>query len=254
MTGDIMPIHATRRTTLGLIGVGAFGAFCIPHLRPHFAITAHDPHRDPTGLDGVRVGDLAAAAGCDIVVLAVPTAAIGDVARTIAPHLRPGALVLDVGSIKSQPLALLDAMLPPDIDLVGTHPLFGPQSGRDGIRGLRLTLCPVRGRRSAGVARFLRRRLGLEVIVTTPEAHDREMAYVQGLTHLVARIVGAMALPPLAQTTVSFEHLRHVVDTVRHDSDALFRAIAVDNPFAAEVATAFFDQANALRRTLTPGA
>lgn len=252
-----MPADKTRRTTqptLGLIGVGAFGAFCIQHLKPYFSITTHDPHRDLTAVAGVRVGDLAAAAGCDIVVLAVPTAAIGAVARAITPHLRPGALVLDVGSIKSQPLALLDAMLPPEVDIVGTHPLFGPQSGRDGIRGLRLTLCPARGRRAAGVARFLRRCLGLEVIVTTPENHDREMAYVQGLTHLVARIVGGMALPPLAQTTVSFEHLRRVVETLRHDSDALFRTIAVDNPFAAEVATAFFDQANALRRTLTPEA
>jgi prephenate dehydrogenase len=79
------------------------------------------------------------------------------------------------------------------------------------------------------------RRLGLHVIRTSPEAHDRQMAYVQGLTHLLARVVIDMDLPPLDQTTTTFDHLARMVATVRHDSDALFRTIVRDNPFAAEM-------------------
>lgn len=240
---------AGTKPGLGLIGVGAFGEFCMPHLRSHFDLVPHDPCR--------QLGaDLATAAAQDIVLLAVPFAQIAEVAAEIAPHLRPGALVLDVCSIKVKPLAALAALLPDHVAIVGTHPLFGPQSGKSGIRGLRLSLCEVRGGRAPAVARFLRRRLGLEVIVTTPEAHDRQMAYVQGLSHLVGRIVAGMDLPPLQQTTASFEHLMRLVDTVRHDSDALFRTIAVENPFVDPVAVRFFRAAAELERkisSLPPG-
>jgi prephenate dehydrogenase len=228
------------RPGLGLIGVGAFGQFCVPHLRQFFDLHLFDNRQS--------LGDLASAAGQEVVLLATPAGAIAKVAAAIAPHLKPGALVLDVCSIKVKPLAALAAALPPYVDIVGTHPLFGPQSGREGIRGRRLALCEVRGGRAAAVARFLRRRLGLEVILTTPEEHDRQMAYVQGLTHLIARIVANMALPPVEQTTATFEHLMRMVDTVRADSDELFRTITADNPFATEVAAAFYRSADAFRR------
>jgi prephenate dehydrogenase len=47
--------------------------------------------------------------------------------------------------------------------------------------------------------------------------------------------------------TTTFRHLMQMVDTVRYDSEALFRAIARDNPFAREVAEQFFEEAAALR-------
>ena len=49
--------------------------------------------------------------------------------------------------------------------VVATHPLFGPQSARDGIAGLKVAVCPIRGRRGARVAVFfLRERLRLNVV------------------------------------------------------------------------------------------
>jgi prephenate dehydrogenase len=125
--------------------------------------------------------------------------------------------------------------LPGDVEIIGTHPLFGPQSGRDGIAGQRIALCAAASPRQRALRRFLRHTLQLTVIETSPEEHDRQVAYVQGLTHIVARAIIAMDLPPLALTTATFDHLLRMVDTVRHDSDQLFRTIVADNPFAAEV-------------------
>jgi prephenate dehydrogenase len=235
-----------RRPTLGLIGYGAFGAFILPHLSRFFDVQVHDPGRDPGTLPG-RAADLATAAAQDIVLLAVPLPRMQAVASAIAPLLRTGALVVDVCSLKTRPLAILADTLPGHVEILGTHPLFGPQSGRLGITGLRIALCPVRGRRTRLAARFLRQAVGLDVIVTTAEAHDRQMAYVQGLTHIVSRIVLGMDLPPLDLRTSTFEHLTRMVDTVRHDSDELFRTIARDNPFAGEVRDRF---AQATRQVL----
>ena len=230
--------RARPRLSLGLIGYGAFGVFILPHLSRFFDVQVHDPGRDPGSLPG-RAADLATAAAQDIVVLAVPLARMQAVASELAPLLRPGTLVVDVCSLKMRPLEILAATLPAHVEILGTHPLFGPQSGRLGIAGLRMALCPVRGRNARLAARFLRRAFGLEVIVTTAEAHDRQMAYVQGLTHIVSRIVVGMDVPALDLRTTTFEHLTRMVDTVRHDSEELFRTIARDNPFAGEVRDRF---------------
>jgi prephenate dehydrogenase len=235
----LRPMRRARpRLSLGLIGYGAFGAFILPHLTRFFDVQVHDPGHDAASLPG-RTADLATAAAQDIVVLAVPLARMQSVATAIAPLLRPGTLVVDVCSLKIRPLEILAATLPAHVEILGTHPLFGPQSGRLGITGLRMALCPVRGRYARLAARFLRRAFGLDVIVTTAEAHDRQMAYVQGLTHIVSRIVVGMDLPALDLRTTTFEHLTRMVETVRHDSDELFRTIARDNPFAEEVRDQF---------------
>ncbi len=241
-TFSASPEFPSRRPGIGLIGVGAFGEFCIPHLQRFLDVKLCDPERDLEELcerHGVEAVGLTAAASQDVVLLAVPFRRLRAVARAIAPHLRPGSLVVDVCSIKAKPLAILAEELPSGIDIVGTHPLFGPHGGRNGIEGLRIALCPVRGRSAPILARFLNRRLGLEVIRTTAEQHDRQMAYVQGLTHLIARIVTAMDVPPLDHSTTTFSHLETMVGMVRHDSDELFRTIVADNPFAQDVMRSF---------------
>jgi prephenate dehydrogenase len=231
-----------RRRSLAIIGIGAFGEFCIQHLRPFFDLRLCDNDRNLEEIcwrHGVQSVDLRTAARQDIVLLAVPFGQLRSTAKAIAPHLRPGSLVVDVCSIKSKPLAILTAELPACVDIVGTHPLFGPQSGRSGISGLRIAVCPARGRRGRALERFLRDGLKLDVISTTAEQHDRQMAYVQGMTHLIARIMVAMDMPRLDHTTTTFSHLEKMIDMVRQDSDELFRTIIADNPFAAEVVGSF---------------
>lgn len=232
---------------LGLIGFGAFGRLTAQHLASSFEVIAHDPAA--TNGEGVAtLTDRATAAACPVVVLAVPVGALEETLQAIKPHLRPDALVIDVGSVKVKPARAMQAALPPGVRIVGTHPLFGPQSARDGIAGLRVAVCEVRGGKDARrVAAFCRRALKLRVFQVTPEEHDREAATVQGLTHLIARVLLKMEPLPTRMTTASFERLMQAVDMVRHDSPAVFRAIERDNPYAAEVRERFFALAEAAR-------
>jgi prephenate dehydrogenase len=239
--------------SLGLIGCGAFGEFMLRHVTPYFRVKVHDPGRDPAELAriyNVEPADLAAAAACDVVVPAVPVQKLEAVARALAPHLRPGALVVDVCSVKLKPAQLLLEVLPTEVELVLTHPLFGPQSGRDGIAGLNIAVCEGRGTRAASVKRFLAERLRLNVIETTPERHDRELAYVQGLTHLIAKIMVAIELDDVRQTTRTYELLMESVEIVRYDSEELFLAIESENPFVSEAKRRFFAAARALEERL----
>jgi prephenate dehydrogenase len=202
-------------------------------------------------MQGVILTSLVTAASCPVVVLATPVDRLEETVGAISPHLRRGALVLDVGSVKMIPAEIMKRGLPEQVEIVATHPLFGPQSARDGIRGLKIAICPIRGRRGPRVAAFLRRALGLHVILTTPETHDREAAVVQGLTHLIAKVLVQMEPLPTRMTTRSFDLLMQAVSMVRHDAPEVFQAIERSNPYSQEVRRRFFDLASALDADLS---
>lgn len=235
--------------TVGVIGFGAFGQLIAHHIRPYLRVCAYDP---APGLQpvaeklGVALVSLEAAARCPVVVLALPVGRMAEAVAAIAPHIRPGSLVLDVGSVKVVPAAIMKRGLPDHAEIAATHPLFGPQSARNGIAGLKIAVCPIRGRRCFSLAAFLRRQLGLNVIMTTPEDHDREAATVQGLTHLIAKVLVQMEPLPTRMTTRSFDLLAAAVGMVRHDAPEVFEAIERANPYAPAVRRRFFALASAL--------
>jgi len=246
--------NITSRPFIGIIGFGAFGRLMADHLRQHFRLCAHDPAIPPgpaSEMHDVMLTSLAAAARCPVVVLATPVSRLDETVRAIGPHLRPGALVLDVGSVKAAPAEIMRRGLPEQVEIIATHPLFGPQSARDGIAGLKIAVCPIRGGNGRRVAAFLRKFLRLDVIMTTPEAHDREAATVQGLTHLIAKVLVQMEPLPTRMTTRSFDLLMQAVNMVRHDAPEVFQAIERSNPYTGEVRRRFFDLASALDAALS---
>jgi prephenate dehydrogenase len=237
-------------TRLAVIGLGAFGRLMLSHLKGHFDLLGCDPSLSGPEWNGVPLTDLHGCGAADVIVIAVPVQSIEVVAQDLAPHLKSGALVLDVGSVKVKPATILIQSLPAHVDIVCTHPLFGPQSAADGIKDLKVSVCPVRGERLPCVARFLSDKLGLNVIETTPERHDRELAYVQGLTHLIGQTLLGMKLETFDQTTVSYDLLARSVSFIKGDSAELFRAIELENPFAAEARQAFFDAVRKIEKGL----
>lgn len=234
---------------IGLIGFGAFGQLIARHIRAYFRLCSYDPApglQPMADRHGVMLTSLDRAASCPIVVLATPVGRLSEVVDAVSPHVLPGSLVLDVGSVKVRPAEIMQRGLPEHASIVATHPLFGPQSTRDGIAGLRIAVCPIRGRHGFRVAAFLRRKLRLNVIMTTPEDHDREAATVQGLTHLIAKILVQMEPLPRRMTTRSFGLLLEAVDMVRHDAPELFEAIERANPYASTVRRRFIEIASVL--------
>ena len=241
--------NINSRPLIGIIGFGAFGRLTARYLRPYFRMCAYDPAQPPgDGAEAhdVVLTDLSSAANCPIVILAMPVNQLKGSVAAINPYLRPGSLVVDVGSVKMVPVEIMRRGLPEHVEIVAMHPLFGPQSARDGIIGLKIAICPIRGDRALRVAAFLRKRLGLNVIMTTPEAHDREAAIVQGLTHLIAKVLVQMEPLPTRMTTRSFDLLVQAIAMVRDDAPEVFQAIERANPYSRQVRRRFFDLAYAL--------
>ena len=113
----------------------------------------------------------------------------------ISGKLAPGTLLMDTCSVKAYPAQIMRKHVPRGVDLLATHPMFGPDSGRNGIEGLPMILCPIRvsDQRVAQWFEFFRS-LGLRVITMSPHEHDFKAAYTQGIAHYVGRVLADLHL------------------------------------------------------------
>jgi cyclohexadieny/prephenate dehydrogenase len=135
----------------------------------------------------------------DLVIACVPVGACAAVAQDIAPYLKAGAIVSDVGSVKSAVLKDMSAHLPPAIDFIPAHPVAGTEhSGPDaGFAELfvnRWCILTPSEKASLDAVERLRtfwQALGANVETMTAEHHDLVLAITSHLPHLIAyTIVG----------------------------------------------------------------
>lgn len=192
--------------------------------------------------------------GATHVVLAVPVPAIRAAAEALAPLLVDGQLVLDVGSVKVEPVAALAAALGSRRPWVGTHPLFGPTSLSRAERPLRVVVCPNASfPEAAGAARAFYERLSCEVREATPEAHDRAMARTHVLSFFVAKGLLAIGAGDEPFAPPSFQAMARTLESVRGDAGHLFAAIQRGNPFAAAARRELVDALTAIDAEVVGG-
>jgi prephenate dehydrogenase len=118
----------------------------------------------------------------DVVILAVPIETTPQIIREIGPHLKEGSLLTDVTSVKEEPAALMYQFVRPGVEVLPTHPMFGPRVRS--LEGQVVVLTPSQsGDWYERVVQFLENEQ-VRILVTSPDIHDRMMSIVQGLTHL----------------------------------------------------------------------
>ena len=229
---------------IGLLGFGSFGQFMVKHLVQHYEVVVwnRSDRSDEAKALGVRQVSLKEACDNEIVIPCVPVQFLEALLLEMKPFLNQGAWVVDVSSVKVKPLKMMEEILPSSVHVIGTHPLFGPMSGKNGIEGLNMVVCPSNEEIDNKIIRFFKDKLKLNVLVRTPEEHDKEMAYVQALTHFVGRAVNQMDIPDVEQKTKAYEYLLDIKRTLGKDSLDLFYTIENENPFAKDVRESFISE------------
>jgi prephenate dehydrogenase len=137
----------------------------------------------------------------DVVVLAAPLGACAALAATLRPHARRGAILTDVGSAKAEIVPALERAWAGVGPVVGGHPIAGSEAAgaaaarADLFRGHRCVLTPTAttDREALARVRALWEGVGARVEEASPETHDRILAYVSHLPHLVAYALAATA-------------------------------------------------------------
>src|SRR5947209_10677121 len=194
---------------VALIGIGLIGSSLARVLRrdaPDTRIVACA--RRAETLKTVRRLDLAdattddpavAVRDADLVVIATPLSAYAEIAKKIAPALRDGAIVTDVGSVKGAAIAELQPHLPARVHFVPGHPVAGtehsgPESGfAELFRDRWCILTPLPETPQAAIAKVtaLWEQAGMRVAQMAPDHHDKVLAVTSHLPHLIAyTIVG----------------------------------------------------------------
>jgi prephenate dehydrogenase len=174
--------------------------------------------------------------GLDVIFLCVAISAMEEVVGQLAQRLSPGTLVMDTCSVKAYPVRLMERGLPAGISVIGTHPMFGPDSARHGIAGLPMILCPARNteKELAGWNDFFAS-LGLSVSIMDAAAHDREAAYTQGVAHYIGRVLKDFGVRESPIATTGFRRLLEVVEQTCNDPWQLFLDLQRCNPYTAEM-------------------
>jgi cyclohexadieny/prephenate dehydrogenase len=194
---------------LALIGVGLIGSSIARAARAQnvarsIVATARSPatRRRVAELgiaDQVVESNIAAVAGADLVIVCIPVGACGAVAQEIGPHLAPGAVVSDVGSVKGSVVRDMAPHLPAHVHFVPSHPVAGTEySGPDAgfaelFIGRWCILTPPAGTDPAAVERLANfwRSFGAQIETMSPDHHDLVLAVTSHLPHLIAyTIVG----------------------------------------------------------------
>ena len=205
---------------IALIGVGLIGS-SIAHAARQRGLVGHiagATHRAETlekarkvgFCDSLSLDPMEVVKGADLVVLGTPVGTFGDIARAIAPALKPGAIVTDVGSVKVAVVRDVGPHIPQGVHFIPGHPIAGtehsgPESGfAELFTGRWTILTPDAGTDTAAVAKLKAfwEALGARVEVMDAGHHDIVLAITSHLPHLIAyNIVGTAA--DLEETTRS---------------------------------------------------
>jgi cyclohexadieny/prephenate dehydrogenase len=186
---------------VALIGIGLIGSSIARALK-QLSIAGHVVAADRSEAVVQRVREL--------VIACVPVGACGVVAETIAPHLKAGAIVSDVGSTKGSVVAQMAPHLPKGVHFIPAHPVAGTEhSGPDSgfpelFHGRWCIITPPEGTDPDAVERLAAfwQALGSKTEVMAPDHHDLVLAITSHVPHLIAyNIVGTAS--DLEQVTES---------------------------------------------------
>ncbi|MEY4880088.1 MAG: hypothetical protein RJB62_1557 [Pseudomonadota bacterium] len=192
---------------IGLIGSSMAHAMRRANLAGHIAGYARRPETravaEKIGFADSLHGDLAECVkNADLVVLATPVGSFAEIASELGPHLKRGAIITDVGSVKMAVVRDVGPFVPEGVHFIPGHPIAGTeQSGPDSgfaelFDGRWCILTPPPGTDVDAVAKLKTywEKLGSNVEVMEPKHHDLVLAIVSHLPHLIAyNIVGTAA-------------------------------------------------------------
>ncbi len=174
----------------------------------------------------------------DIVLFAVPLHETVDIIRDLIPYIRPDQLVMDLSSLKIQPI---HAMLDSPAAVVGLHPMFG--GSISSFMGQTMVACPVRiAPLEWSHLRRLFENQGIRIKECTPEKHDYMMSIIQVLFHVttmltgrVLREMGVDVSETMEYTSPSYRLEMNLLGRIFAQNASLYSAITQMNPYTQVV-------------------
>jgi len=232
-----------------VVGFGVFGQFLAKtYVRQGHVVFACS-RSDYTSLAGTmgvnyftmdKAKEFFATGGLDCIVLSMSINSFERVVKSLPwASLKTNTLVVDVLSVKIHPKTILLSELPFHLDILCTHPMFGPESGAKGWAGLPFMFERVRVRNRETCGKFVNTFGGEGCLMyeMTCEMHDSYAASSQFITHTTGRILSKLNIKSTPINTRGFESLLKLVETTCKDSFDLYEGLYKHNVHSREQLT-----------------
>ncbi|WP_406655626.1 prephenate dehydrogenase [Methanolobus sp. ZRKC2] len=235
-------------------GTGEMGQWFTPFFKKHgyeVTVWGSSGKVDVAEQMGVEFAhDLdAAISTSDIVIVTVPINITEKVISETAPKMKSGSLLMDFTSLKVGPTEAMKKYAPEDVEILGTHPMFGPSI--PSLHGQIFILTPINGRcdKWFPVMRSLFEDNGAHIEVINPTEHDRFVSIVQGLTHFAYITIGTTFDSLDFSVNESRRFMSPVYDIMLDfvgriigQNPYLYAYIQMENPEVLKVHDAFMEQ------------
>lgn len=235
-------------TTISIFGFGRFGQLLTQLLPNDATIKVFDPKVTSNNHLHVQLTTREEAANAATVFVAVPINQFATTIQQISPYLPPDATIIDICSVKVYPVSIMQKFLPPSVNIIATHPLFGPDSLHKGT-SCKMMMHSVRSDDET-IYTFWKQHFAsqhIEIVEITPEEHDQLAANSQSLTHFIGRALQAIEIAHTPIDTLGFTHLLNIMKQTCNDSWELFLDLQRYNPYTAGTQQHFIDAVQTLQ-------
>lgn len=238
---------------IGVIGFGRFGKLITKYLSEDNKVCVFSrsgKEEEIKKTNGIPAS-LQEVCKKEVIIPCVPISQFGNTLKKIKNLLKDNSLVVDVCSVKEYPVELMKKILPEKIGILATHPMFGPDSAVETIKGRKIVLCKVRipNEKYKKIKGCLEKK-GLIVIESTPEKHDREIAKTLILTHFIGRSLIDFGAKNLDIDTEGYKRLMNILDMVKNDTEQLFEDMNRYNKYSKEIRKGFIKSLSKIDKRL----
>ncbi len=241
-------IFSITVSKIAFIGAGRFGRFFGSRISNHYPVRFYDNQSK----EGLTLNEFWEALESEYIFITIPISAIENFLKEHANEFKPGTVIVDCASVKMKPVEWYKKYLPDNVEYIFTHPLFGPDSGRNGLAGHKITVQPGK----IGYANYnfiidlFKNKLGLNTLYYSAEDHDRFMAYNLTFIHQLGRTLADMGIHKVELKMNGLTYLDQISTVVMNDSDRLFRDFYTYNPYSKEILDNFMQSFDKVRRML----
>lgn len=187
----------------------------------------------------------------DIVIISVPIDITENMIAKTAPLMKAGSLLMDFTSLKTTSTNAMQKYAPEDVEILGTHPMFGPTV--NSLHGQRIILTPIEKRCTKWFS-FINNFFcdnGAQVVIVSPQDHDKFVSVIQGLTHFAYINIGATLdvlnfnvkdsrrfMSPVYEIMLDF------IGRILDQNPYLYALIQMENPEVIKVHDAFLNESH----------
>ena len=218
--------------SVGIIGFGQMGKILADIFSARFNVLVFDTN-PPKNL---KINNLKEVASADLVIFCVALEDLKISLKKASPFIKNESIVLDITSLKEKPLKLMQKLLPSKVSILGTHPMFGPNSlSRTSVKNI--VFCPARisAEKLQEIERIFNQ-LGFNVFKMRAKKHDQMMARSQLVAHLFAQLTKDLKIREFSFAPESFRLMLKAFE-MADPSEEFLHSMIRNNKFSLKTIT-----------------